>query len=95
MNALDRNIKVRQELTLKREMMLKRQQHIVESVDKEDKTSTEWQLRSSLLVHKFWNFIVKRTLEKEKKKNKGVEGELNRIKKELACMESVEKRSEN
>ena len=52
---------------------------IAEAASNENKDSSELQMRESLLVHKFWNGVLKRKMEQEMKRSAPIEEAFQRI----------------
>ncbi|OMJ94646.1 hypothetical protein SteCoe_2138 [Stentor coeruleus] len=77
---LEKNVKERQDLALRREERQKRQADISEAAANDDKDSQEAKIRESLLANRLWFLFLRKKLEKEVVKGVSIEQAFQKIK---------------
>lgn len=79
MDNLSMAIQSKKDAEARKQERLKRQMEIAEAASNENKDSSELQMRESLLVHKFWNGVLKRKMENEMKRSAPIEEAFQKI----------------
>lgn len=79
MDNLSMAIQSKKDAEARKQERLKRQMEIAEAASNENKDSSELQMRESLLIHKFWNGVLKRKMENEMKRSAPIEEAFQRI----------------
>ena len=80
LTQLEKNVKERQELALRREERQKRQAEISEAAANDDKDSTESKIREKLLLNRTWYMFLRKKLETEITKGVDIEQAFQKIK---------------
>ncbi|CAG9316385.1 unnamed protein product [Blepharisma stoltei] len=79
LQAIEKDVKQKKEVSIKREERISRQMEIAEAAANEDRNLKAIRMREGLLIHKMWNSFLQKKMEVEMEKNTGIDLAFQRI----------------
>ncbi|OMJ82338.1 hypothetical protein SteCoe_16999 [Stentor coeruleus] len=90
LNTIEKDVKRKQEITLKREERYKRQIEIAETAANEDREMRATQMREGVIMHKFWYLYMKKRLEFDMDKLNHIEKAFEKVRKNSSINDASE-----
>ncbi|OMJ83248.1 hypothetical protein SteCoe_15903 [Stentor coeruleus] len=89
-NTIEKDVKRKQEINLKREERYKRQIEIAETAANEDREMRATQMREGVIMHKFWYLYMKKRLDFDMEKLNHIEKAFEKVRKNSSINDSSE-----
>ncbi|OMJ71793.1 hypothetical protein SteCoe_29914 [Stentor coeruleus] len=89
-NTIEKDVKRKQEINLKREERYKRQIEIAETAANEDREMQATQMREGVIMHKFWYLFMKKRLDFDMEKLNHIEKAFEKVRKNSCINNSLE-----